>query len=67
MEALSRMIVALAHHSFLEGFLVGDSRRDTITASHLLFTDVAFLFSGADLDQLKALKALLLCFKAIFS
>lgn len=65
MEALSRMIATLAHHGSMEDFLVGDSSRDTLTISHLLFADDALLFCGVDLDQIKALKALLLCFVVV--
>ncbi|KAF5476686.1 hypothetical protein F2P56_003400 [Juglans regia] len=64
MEALSRMISAAVTHGFMAGFPIGDPNKGIITLSHLLFADDTLLFCEADRDQLRALKALLLCFEA---
>lgn len=34
--------------------------------SHLLLADDALLFCGADINHIKSLKALLLCFESVF-
>lgn len=63
-EALSKMISALVQHGLLKDFLVGNSSRGTLMVSHMLFADDSLLFCGANHNQIKALKALLLCFEA---
>lgn len=64
MGALSRMTSTAVTHGFLIGFPIGDPDRGTVTLSHLLFADDTLIFYEADRNQLRALKALLLCFEA---
>ncbi|XP_042961829.1 uncharacterized protein LOC122296285 [Carya illinoinensis] len=48
------------------GFKVEDVFRGCITVSHLLFANDTLLFNDANQDHLRALRALLLCFEAVF-
>ena len=64
METLSRMISAVVTHEFVAGFPIGDPNRGTIILSHLLFADDTLLLCEVDHNQLRTLKALLLCFEA---
>ena len=64
MEVLSRMISTLVMNGFVVGFSIGDPNRGIITLSHLLFADDTLIFCEADQNQLRALKAWLLCFEA---
>lgn len=65
MEALSRMISTLVPHGFLTGFSVRNLSRGLINIAHLLFADDSLLFYEVDHNQLRTLRALLLCFKAV--
>lgn len=44
MEGLGKMISALTHHGFVEGFSIGTPDRGIINISHLLFADDALVF-----------------------
>lgn len=67
MEVLGWVLVALVQHSFMAGFLLGDSCRGTLNISHLLFVDDTLFFCEAEHYQIWALRALLLCFEAVLS
>ncbi|XP_035547425.1 uncharacterized protein LOC118348939 [Juglans regia] len=58
------MTSAAVMHGFVTGFTIGDPSRGIITLSHLLFADDTLIFYEVDQNQLRALKALLLCFEA---
>ncbi|KAF5442567.1 hypothetical protein F2P56_035211 [Juglans regia] len=64
-EALSKMISAMVAHGFMARFSIGDPNRGIITLSHLHFTNDTLLFCEADRNQLKSLKALLLCCEVV--
>lgn len=67
MEELSRIISALVQHSFIVGFFVGHFNRDTLNISHLLSAYDTLNFCEAKHNQIRALRAILLCFKAVSS
>lgn len=60
------MIEMVVVRGFMSGFKVGDVSRGCIMVSHLLFMDDTLIFSDANKDHLRALRALLLCFEAVF-
>lgn len=65
MEGLGRMISALTHNGFMEGFSVGTPDRGIINISHLLFADDTLVFCEPDQNPVHALKALLLCIEPV--
>ncbi|KAG6674481.1 hypothetical protein I3842_15G044700 [Carya illinoinensis] len=64
MEVLSRMTSALVANGWVTGFSIGSPNGGSINISHLLFADDALIFCEADHNQVRLLKALLLCFEA---
>jgi hypothetical protein len=67
MKAFSRMIAAAIDHGFISGFSMGSSLSERVFISHLLFVDDTLVFCGANLDQIRYIKALLVCFEAMSS
>ena len=65
-EAFCRMIAAAINHGFISGFSVGASLFERVNISNLLFVDDTLVFCGANLDQIHSIKALLVCFEAVF-
>jgi hypothetical protein len=65
MEALSRLLIDTVQRGLLLGFSVGSSRSEVVNISHLLFADNTLVFCGANLDQLRFLRVLFLCFEAV--
>ena len=57
MEAISRMIVDAIDSGFILGFLVGASWSERVNIFHLLFADDTLDFWGANLDQIRSIKA----------
>ena len=62
MEAFSKIISAAINSSFISGFSMGASLSKRVNISHLLFADNTSAFCGANLDQIRFIKALLVCF-----
>ena len=65
MEALSRMIAAAIDHGLISRFSVGASLSEMVNISHLLFADDTLVFCGANFDQVRSIKALLVSFEAV--
>ncbi|KAG6729257.1 hypothetical protein I3842_01G018300 [Carya illinoinensis] len=64
MEVLSKMISALVDNGRVTGFPVGSPGGGVLNISYLLFADDTLIFCEADYNQVRVLKALLLCFEA---
>jgi hypothetical protein len=64
-KAFSRMINASINRGLITGFSVGASESDWVSVSHLLFADDTLVFCGADLNQVRNIGALLVCFEAV--
>jgi hypothetical protein len=60
-EAFSRMLSATVDGGLLSGFSVGSRLSGVVNISHL-FTDDTLIFCGKNLDPLRCLCALFLCF-----
>ena len=58
------MLEAAVRGWFLAAFSVVDNRNG-LSISHLLYTDDTLIFCDVDSGQLKALKAVLLCFEVV--
>ena len=65
MEAFSKMIAGAVAGGFLSGFSVGEATSGSINISHLLFADDTLIFYDAKQEQIRALRAFLLCFEAV--
>lgn len=61
MEAISRML----GRDYLQGFEVGSGGNNVLKVSHLLFVDDTLIFCKADFDQMRYLRMVLFCFKAV--
>lgn len=61
-EALSRMINAVVDVGLFAGFSVA---KNTPAIGHLQFADDTLIFCGNDEDQIRYVKATLLCFEAV--
>lgn len=59
------MISMMVNNAFLAGFSIGDIHRGTLHIFYLLFVDDTQIFCEADLNQIQALRALLLCSEAM--
>ena len=66
LEAFSRIILRAKEGVHIDGFSVSSIGGDAMDISHLLFADDTLVFFYADLDQLRLLRSILLCFEAIF-
>jgi hypothetical protein len=64
MEALSRMLMESEARGLLAGFSVGPVHNSGLSISHLLFADDTLIFCDADVEQLRNLRCLFLCFEA---
>jgi hypothetical protein len=64
-KAFSRMINASINKGLITGFSVGASESDRVSVSHLLFADDTLVFCGVDLNQVRNIGALLVCFEAV--
>jgi hypothetical protein len=65
MDAFSRMINASISKGLISGFSVGARELDQVNVSHLLFGDDTLVFYGADPNQIRYIRALLICFETI--
>ncbi|XP_041025319.1 uncharacterized protein LOC121265696 [Juglans microcarpa x Juglans regia] len=65
MNVLSRMLEGEVDEGFISGFSMGSSTHGRLIVSHILFADDTLIFCDPDLDQIRSLRALLLCFEAI--
>ena len=65
MEAFSKMISGAVEGGFISGFSVGEASSGSLNISHLLFADDTLIFCEARREQIRALRALLLCFEAV--
>jgi hypothetical protein len=65
MEALSRMMSAIADNRLLSGFLVGLRNHEEMILSHVLFADYTLIFCEANCEQFRNLWCLFLCFEAM--
>ena len=61
MEALSRMLNRGVRRGLLESIEVGNGSRQ-VSFSHLLYADDTLVFCGVDMNQLRYLCCVLLCF-----
>jgi hypothetical protein len=59
------MIATVIDHGFISGFLVGASLSERVFISHLVFANDMLVFCGANLDQIRYIKALLVCFEVV--
>jgi hypothetical protein len=59
------MVKASINHSLFLGFVVGSRGSEQVHILHLLFADGMLVFSGASLDQVKAIGDLLICFELV--
>ncbi|XP_040996154.1 uncharacterized protein LOC121242344 [Juglans microcarpa x Juglans regia] len=64
MDALGRMVKAVVDGGFIAGFSVGNGTYGYVMISHLLFADDTLFFSEAEVGQIQAIQAHLLCFEA---
>lgn len=65
MDALSKMIGRLVEDGFLQSFSMGNIGNGLVDISHLLFVDDTLIFCNANIGHIQALRAVLLCFKAV--
>lgn len=65
MEALSTMMNELVKRGSIEGFEVGRNGSNGMCILHLLFAYDTLILCRADENQVRNLKCLLLCFKAV--
>lgn len=67
MEAFNKMISGVVEEGgLLSSFRVREAPMESISISNLLFVDDTVFFCGAKIDQIRALRALLLRFEAAF-
>ena len=67
MEALSRMLDKATEGVFISNFSVGNSNRNILTISHLLFADDTLIMCGVELDQLWYLRSVSIWFQVVFT
>ena len=65
MEALSRMLDKATEGVFISSFSVGNSNRNILTISHLLFADDTLIMCGVELDQLWYLRSVSIWFQVV--
>ncbi|XP_059428513.1 uncharacterized protein LOC132162272 [Corylus avellana] len=63
MEVLNRMIASSIDSGFISGFSVGVRLSERVNISHILFAYDTLVFCGANLDQVRSIKALLVALK----
>lgn len=59
------MVEAVVRGGFIASFFMENNRDGDLSISHLLFSDDTLIFYNVDCNQIQALRAILLCFKAI--
>jgi hypothetical protein len=64
MEASSRMLIVAMDQGNLTGFSVGPRDSDALVMNHLLFADDTLIFCGAQVEQIRHLYCIFLCFEA---
>ena len=64
-EALSCLINRAVEGNYLSGSRIADGRWEDLSISHLLYADDTLLFCEADIDQLKFISWILMCFEAM--
>jgi hypothetical protein len=64
MEALSRMLNVALVQGNLTGFSVGSRDTEAFVVNHLMFADDTLIFCGAQEEQIRHLRCILLCFEA---
>ncbi|KAF5442537.1 hypothetical protein F2P56_035184 [Juglans regia] len=65
MKAFSKMIGGAVEGGFISGFSVGETSSGSLNISHLLFANDTLIFCEARHEQIRAVRALLLCFEAV--
>ena len=65
MDAFGRLMLKAKEEGYIDGFPVSASGGDSMSISHLLFTDDILVFCDADIDQIHHLRCILLCFEAV--
>lgn len=63
----TKMILRVVEGGSISEFFVGEAHMSLIYISYLLFAKDSLIYCEANLDQIRILKALLLCFEAISS
>lgn len=61
------MILGVVEGGSISEFFVGETHMSLIYISYLLFAKDSLIYCEANLDQIRVLKSLLLCFEAISS
>jgi hypothetical protein len=65
MKALSTMLSATVESGLFFGFFVGLRNQVETVVSHLLFADDTLIFCEPNVEQLRNLRCLLLCFEVV--
>ena len=65
MEALSKMVNAIAEQGLLSGFSLGERVFSDLVVSHSLFADDMLIFHEACPEQIRYMRLILLCFEAV--
>jgi hypothetical protein len=63
--AFSRMMTAAVERGLMSGFSVGLRDQEEMVVSHLLFADDTVIFCEPNVEQVRNLRCVLLCFEAV--
>jgi hypothetical protein len=64
LEASRRMLIVAMDQGYLTRFSVGSKDSNALVLNHLLFVDDTLNFCGAQVEQIRHLRCIFLCFKA---
>jgi hypothetical protein len=65
MEAFSRMMTVTVERGLMSGFFVDSKNQEAMVVSHLLFANDTLIFCEPNVEQLRNLRCLVLCFKVV--